>query len=154
MSEQEAGLTLSVTATQDAVTVPQLCAMVETMEDYWKRGYRNLRHGDCVGGDAVFHCIGRALGFHIIVHPPENASKRAFMRGDFSHHPMPYLIRNDVIARKADDVLAAPKTMDEEQRSGTWATIRYAWHHGKAVQVCYPDGYYAYRHRMHARGQR
>jgi hypothetical protein len=37
-------------------------------------------------------------------------------------------------------LLAVPKGMIEELRSGTWSTIRRAKKHGINVVICWPDG--------------
>lgn len=56
------------------------------------------------------------------------------------HPAKPPLERNRDIVDSCDVLLACPKTMDEEQRSGTWATIRYARKVGRPVVIFWPDG--------------
>jgi predicted Rossmann fold nucleotide-binding protein DprA/Smf involved in DNA uptake len=56
-------------------------------------------------------------------------------------HPiMKALARNKVIASRCDHLLATPATSEEQQRSGTWATIRYARKRRKPVTIIDPDG--------------
>lgn len=38
-----------------------------------------------------------------------------------------YMARNDALVDGADLLLAFPRSMQEELRSGTWATVRRAW---------------------------
>lgn len=86
-----------------------------------------FHHGDCVGGDEEAHEIALALGFRIVVHPPLNRSKRAFCTGAFQVlKPKSYITRNHDIVDVCRLLIAAPKTEEEELRSGTWATVRYA----------------------------
>lgn len=58
---------------------------------------------------------------------------------DEKREPLPYLARNCVIVDEADILLACPKG-PEEQRSGTWATVRYARKQNKRIVIVYPDG--------------
>lgn len=98
---------------------------------------REFHHGDCVGADAEAHAIVRRLApkCDIIIHPPDIDAKRAFCPPDKLHRPRPYLIRNRAIVFCCDAIAAAPKTMTEELRSGTWSTIRYARKAGKPVHL-------------------
>jgi hypothetical protein len=106
-------------------------------------------HGDCIGADADFHYIvSRRLqvGDKIVIHPPVDPSKRAFMdRILFKCKvevlvPKPYLERNHDIVDAADFMIATPGEREEQLRSGTWATIRYAKKRGVPLRIIYPDG--------------
>lgn len=87
-----------------------------------------FHHGDCVGADAQADSIARSAGFRVVVHPPTNDAKRAFRArpGDAVREPRPYLVRNVDIVDETGFLVAAPKSAEEELRSGTWATVRYA----------------------------
>lgn len=50
----------------------------------------------------------------------------------------PPLKRNYDIVDACDILLAAPRTLTEELRSGTWATIRYARKTGKKYLILAP----------------
>lgn len=56
------------------------------------------------------------------------------------HAPTPPLIRNQIIARRCDRLIATPAGEEEEMRSGTWATVRYARKAGKRVTIITPSG--------------
>lgn len=103
-----------------------------------------LHHGDCVGADAEAHDIAsgkNGAGLRIIVHPPDNPSKRAFCEGyDEIRSAAPYLTRNGHIVAEADELLAAPESGWERQRSGTWATVRRARKKGIPILIVAPDG--------------
>jgi hypothetical protein len=86
-----------------------------------------FHHGDCIGADAEAHYIAADFNIPIIIHPPTNSVARAFCIGaTIELPPKDYLTRNHDIVDCCDILLAAPKTAREEQRSGTWATVRYA----------------------------
>lgn len=99
-----------------------------------------FRHGDCIGADKDAHALARSAGYRIIVHPPDSDRKRAWCQGDEIWPMKPYLIRNHDIVDNSDRVVACPKLVYEELRSGTWATIRYARKLGRPLYVVWPDG--------------
>lgn len=74
-------------------------------------------HGAAVGADTQAAVIAEQVGFTIIAIPAG---------GD-------PLARNREIVALCNVLIAAPKRDEEEQRSGTWATIRYARHAGIPV---------------------
>ena len=99
-----------------------------------------FHHGDCVGADAEAHHIAFVYGADIVVHPPTNTSKMANCKNATRLPPKPYIERNHDIVDAVDVVVAAPGERDEQLRSGTWATIRYARKQGKQVYILFPDG--------------
>jgi hypothetical protein len=139
---------ISVTSTQRGMTSAQL----DTAWFLLSRVHAvKLHHGDCVGGDEEFHQMALAQRevrkscglpyMAITIHPPSNPEKRAFCEGyDEVRKAFPYLVRNHHIVDESDLLIAAPRTANEELRSGTWATARYAWKLGKPVIIINPDG--------------
>jgi hypothetical protein len=86
-----------------------------------------FHHGDCIGADEEAHYIALELGLRIVIHPPLNDSKRAFCKlATLVLEPKDYIPRNHDIVDASEVLIAAPKTYEEELRSGTWATVRYA----------------------------
>lgn len=87
-----------------------------------------VHHGDCVGADADFHDICQQFdsSIKIVIHPPIDSKLRAYKHGSITHRERPYLDRNQDIVNACDILIACPKDTVEEQRSGTWFTIRYA----------------------------
>jgi hypothetical protein len=123
------------TGTQRGMTEAQKERIADFLAPYdW------LHHGDCVGADAEAHEIARGLGLKIVGHPPMIETKRAFCPCDYILPPQHYPVRNAVIADACDELLAAPGGMQEQLRSGTWATVRYARRHRRLVTIIYPDG--------------
>ena len=102
-----------------------------------------FRHGDCVGADAEAHICIRVMNgrqTRSIAHPPVDEKFRAFTDSDVILRPFPYIERNHHIVDMSDLMLACPQTFEEEQRSGTWATVRYARKEECPVYVIQPDG--------------
>ena len=99
-----------------------------------------FHHGDCVGADAEAHAIVRSCVpcCVIILHPPENQSKRAWCDADVSMRSKPYLERNHDIVDSCHNVVACPGQATEVLRSGTWATIRYARKQAKQLVIFLP----------------
>jgi len=97
-------------------------------------------HGDCIGADSEFHsCVKKYTDADIVIHPPENNSKRAYCKEGLILSEKPYLTRNKDIV-DASDVLFATPAGAEVLRSGTWSTIRYAKKKNVPVVIIYPDG--------------
>ena len=92
-----------------------------------------FHHGDCVGADAEAHDMAARLGCRIVIHPCTLRAQRAFKKGDTVFPPLPPLERNKIIVDQCEVLCAAPATDEEELRSGTWATIRYARRIGRQV---------------------
>ncbi len=99
-----------------------------------------FHHGDCVGADAEAHDIARDLMYHIVGHPPDDDKARAFKEFDDSWDVKPYLTRNREMVDACDVLIATPKGLEEELRSGTWATIRYAKKTHTNIVIIYPPG--------------
>lgn len=108
--------------------------------------YTTFHHGDCLGADTAAHAIAVKLGYRVVIHPPVDQRYRAFMQGHEVRTADDYLVRNHHIVDESDWMVAAPSTMNEQQRSGTWATIRYAVQQECPIAICYPDGSTALQH--------
>ena len=94
-----------------------------------------LHHGDCIGGDRYADLIAKRHHIKTIIHPPALKKHRAWCTGAYFIHPMKrYLDRNKDIVNCSNILIAMPKDIEnEELRSGTWSTIRYA--RKKGIQV-------------------
>ena len=124
------------TGTREGMTTQQMGHLASLL----KHG-KVLHHGDCVGADAQAHNIAQGLGYtEIILHPPKHNIWQAFCKGALEILPArPYLERNHDIVDACDTLIAAPKQEQEQQRSGTWATIRYARKVGRRVVILRPS---------------
>lgn len=130
--------TIGFTRTQEGMTDAQKLALRKLLDG----GAGEFHHGDCVGADSEAHDIADECGYSIILHPPTNHSKRAW-RENPGHMMRPvraYLDRNKDIVMETSSLIAAPLEEKEQQRSGTWATVRFARKIGKPVFLILPDG--------------
>ncbi len=130
---------LAFTGTQAGMTGPQRARFRGLM-----RALRpaTFHHGDCVGADAEAHddVVGTT---RVHIHPCTISDKRAWKGQAFViEAPAPPLERNRVMVDVSEALVATPKGMIEELRSGTWATIRYARKQKKPVHICWPNGTY------------
>lgn len=103
-------------------------------------GVHEVHLGDCIGADKDAHHIACIVGAKTIGHVPDIKNKRAYCIYDEERKPLPYLDRNRNIVDESDVLVATPKSRDEETRSGTWYTIRYARKQGKRIYIVFPDG--------------
>lgn len=100
-----------------------------------------VHHGDCVVADQVCHNIAVSLGISTYIHPPDNDYKRAFCSPYTGiSEPKSYLRRNKDIIDSCEYLIAVPNTFEEQLRSGTWSTVRYAAKKNKPIMIINPDG--------------
>lgn len=107
-----------------------------------------LHHGACFGADAeAVEIIGRMRegGWvcRIVAHPGDRgalSSQPSLAASDEVLPCRPMLERNRHIVDASGSMIACPAEMQEEQRSGTWATIRYARKRKKDIAIVWPDG--------------
>lgn len=129
-------LRVGFTGTQRGMTRSQRFLIYNLLTSH----YGEFHHGDCIGSDAQAHDLAAEVGFQVIIHPPENPAKRAWKKSRQILPPRPYLDRNHDIVDSSAILLATPGEMHQEQRSGTWATIRYARKSNKKTIILFPDG--------------
>lgn len=103
-----------------------------------------LHHGCCIGADRDAHLIAVEYGIDMVLHPPLDPKKEASLPlgsgAVMIWERKPYLDRNQDIVDETAALIATPKGYEEELRSGTWATIRYAKKRGKPILLILPDG--------------
>ncbi len=129
---------IGITGTRHSLTAAQKRGLAGLLCD---RGVEELHHGDCVGADAFAHALAMLLEIRVVIHPPEDDLFRAFCKGAAaSWYNRPFLERNRNIVDSCDRLIALPNTEKEVQRSGTWATYRYAKKQDKSRVILYPSG--------------
>lgn len=100
--------------------------------------------GDCVGGDVeIAQLLHRYKGlvWVLYAHPCDLTAQRAYFdKYDLEDPALPPLKRNRVMVDLSTNLYAFPSSFHEVQRSGTWATIRYAYRRGKMTTIINPDG--------------
>jgi hypothetical protein len=129
---------IGFTGTQLGMTDAQKATLRKLLDG----GGGEIHHGDSIGADAEAHNIADECGHAIIIHPPTNHSKRAWC--EVPRHMMqpekPYPNRNRDIVNETTSLIATPAEPEEQLRSGTWSTVRFAKKQGKPVFVILPDG--------------
>lgn len=98
-------------------------------------------HGGCVGADVEFGKMATELDIWIEVYPSNIPEKVGTYHADWEHLP-PWspLSRNRVMVTRASILIATPGEAREIERSGTWATIRYARQLKRERYIIYPIG--------------
>lgn len=122
MRELGLDMIIGFTGTRKGMTERQKAHLWEYLDRYCDE----FHHGDCIGADAEAHDIAWDLGIRVVIHPCDLETQRAYKIGSVTLPVKPPLERNKDIVEACELLLAAPSTTEEELRSGTWATIRYA----------------------------
>lgn len=99
-----------------------------------------LVHGGCVGADECAAVMAHEIGYTTIEYPSNIEAQRTAFKSTVSHAPMPPLDRNPLIVSNAQVLVACPRGFEEERRSGTWATVRYARRSCVPIVFIWPDG--------------
>lgn len=97
-------------------------------------------HGDCIGADAEAHDIAEELGLEIWIRPCFISQKRAYKKGKLLADPEDPIARNHKMVDESHALIGCPKSEQQELRSGTWSTIRYAKKCGSLRWLVHPDG--------------
>lgn len=140
MTHDEQVHTLGFTGTREGFTIPQgqmVQAVLTRMQP------KRVVHGGAAGADTEFHDMTRLMlpNTEVVVRPARAGTWANLADGMVTVHPprLP-LDRNVDIVADSDVLVATPKDMAEERRSGTWATVRHARREGKRIVVVWPDG--------------
>ena len=133
---------IGFTGTLEGLTKSQASSFLELVSIL---NISEFEHGDAIGADQESHNIildNKLLNSEkIFKRPCTISNKRAFTKeGIILENPIAPLKRNHKIVDDVDILIACPKGFEEELRSGTWATIRYANKIKKEVYIIFPDG--------------
>lgn len=135
------GTNIGFTGSRKGMTVKQILVLTDLFKELKPSTFH---HGDCIGADQYAHSAAINQGLIVVVHPPVNPKARAWCKpGWYGGHillPKEYIERNHDIVDACDILIATPRSDQEEQRSGTWATVRYARKVGKEIFIVCPDG--------------
>lgn len=147
---------IAVTATRSGMTPVQLekfSYLVRAL--FFAEGNNEWHDGDCVGGDDQAHRVVDALklefirlgmpGIKTVGHPGDTPRYYASNVFDESWPIANNIVRNHDMVDAVEILIACPGEFEEVQRSGTWATIRYAKLVMKSGEdlillVIWPDG--------------
>lgn len=101
-----------------------------------------FRHGGAHGADFEAHAIWRELKLPLCQVWPADEKRASIFRGQAKVHVesvMPPLERNVEIVKRSKFLIAAPHSEQEEQRSGTWATIRQGLKLNMPILIIWPE---------------
>lgn len=102
-----------------------------------------LRHGAAYGADRETHALWREYELPLADVWPADEKSAALFRGQnrvIVHPVMPPLDRNVEMVKRSSFIVGAPHTNQEEQRSGTWHTLRRALANKVPTLIVWPDG--------------
>lgn len=99
-----------------------------------------LHHGECVGADTDANWLARASGIQTVGHPPLDQRFRSVCTVDEQREAKGYLERDRDIVDESSFLIATPKEATEQEKGGTWYTVRYARSQGRPVLIVWPDG--------------
>lgn len=132
---------IAFTGTRKGMTDKQKVEVIRFFESNSPKKIKFVRHGGCDGSDDDFHEIAQDY-CNIVVHPGNQQQKEKYMNKPnvTVMEVKPFLVRNRDMVDKIEWVLATPRGFEEELRSGTWMTIRYALKQNKIVHIIFPNG--------------
>lgn len=133
-------MVIGFTGTRQGMTEPQKEALLELLQKY---NPTEVHHGDCIGADSQFHDLISANfpQCKIVIHPPDKDFARAHRGGELVVRldTKDFLVRNRDIVDSCEVLMACPKEPEHEvNRSGTWATVRYARKIGRIINIIRP----------------
>ena len=141
---------LGFTGTRKGLTVAQINALSAVL---FALQPDEIHHGNAHGADTEFSilarttsagCKGRGangVGPFQVSHPCNIKSQQADCNWpDREELPKSPLTRNWDIVNACELLIACPAGTQEELRSGTWATVRYARRTNRPLVILYADG--------------
>lgn len=131
---------LAFTGSKDHITLKQLTVLHQTFRSLRDKGYLWMHNGDCITSDFEAAKVWGKLKGKVMLHPPVNSKYRAFFQADIICEPREYIVRDHHMVDLSRRLIATPQTFEEQIRSGTWATIRYARKLRLKITIIYPDG--------------
>jgi hypothetical protein len=136
---------IGFTGTSKGMTLSQKAEVRRKLICFKAEGATRFHHGLCIGGDEQAAQIAKELGYYVIAHPgysPRNPTNTLY-RSDFNDNDevrpeKPFIVRDKDIVDETDRLIGAPLTKEEQVRSGTWTTLRYAKKKGKIRDIIDP----------------
>lgn len=144
-ASSQSGIPIAIgfTGTQHGCLQKQLETLGGMLGHAFAAGIEWMENGDCIGADGQAGRLWKGLGLKISLRPCDMPKKRSFLPCDAASSPKPPLVRNRDIVDNCGILIATPGKPYEEQRSGTWATIRYARKLKRPIIIIWPDGSYS-----------
>lgn len=99
-----------------------------------------FHHGCAIGADAQAHRTAEQIvGLQIHLHRPIQPFQMEPGLTGVEWPPKPFLKRNRLLVRCVRLLIGAPHGPDE-QRSGSWSTLRFARRIGRPIVILWPNG--------------
>lgn len=131
---------LGFTGTQSGRTPEQIKAWDKIFNNNIFMEVESVIHGMCHGVDTEINEFYLKNTDVQIIGYPGTHEQSISMKVHKQQPIQPFLSRNKNIVENCDWLIAFPKLMYEELRSGTWATIRYARKQNRQHLIIYPNG--------------
>lgn len=132
-------INIGITGTRKGANKVQQIAISQKL-----KGVSHFHHGCAVGVDIKAAQMAHNSGIYVVGHPGMDVHGNVRSNiTNFDNHteePLPFLQRNRIIVDASNLMLAVPKDMQEERRSGTWYTVRYCRTVNKPLIILWPDG--------------
>jgi len=159
-------LKLAFTGTRAGLKPMQFAKLTHVLQAVTtSQGEVEWHDGDCIGADKEAHDIIMQIKrdwatrtptrtLRMIGHPGNMDSFRAGSVFDELRDPKDNIERNHDMVDESEVLVACPAGMDEERRSGTWSTIRYAQSKIKGgadmvIMFVWPDGTLTWKGKHH-----
>lgn len=131
---------VAFTGTRRGLTLAQHATLMTVLAELHAPGAQ-IHLGDCVGADAEAHRIATEIGYFRYGHPGDTGELRANLDYESLAPPTDPLDRNRRMVALGQILVACPGQDHEIQRSGTWATVRYARDRDLPIIFVWPDGH-------------
>lgn len=139
------GKKVGFTGTSKGASEYQLRGLEERLKELKEDGFDEFHHGLCIGADEQAAEIAKKLGYRIVAHPgfskknPDSLLYRSeFTGNDEVLTAKPHIDRDHDIVDSVAHMLATPLQREEQTRSGTWTTVRYARKQNRPTDVILP----------------
>lgn len=135
-------MNVGFTGTQKGMTVKQAAGVTALLKLFRAAttDTPQFHFGWCIGADDEAAMIAGNLGYTLIAHPGNDRSKRGGIAPSVALGECPNLTRNGNIVHMTNVLIAAPLLNQEEQRSGTWSTVRRARKALRPIFTVWPSG--------------
>ena len=129
---------IGITGTRSGMSDHQKQVVARFLQNSWIEG-AEFHHGDCVGVDVEAAEIAKSLGYTVIAHPGPGGELCAGHESDEVRPNYSHFKRNRNIVDETDFLIVVPMQNEWQSKGGTWYTHDYAFKHGKALVIFYPE---------------
>jgi hypothetical protein len=138
------GKKLGFTGTNRGMGSSQKTELEALLKKLKEEGFDEFHHGLCIGADEQAAILAKSLGYRVVARPglahdPTNMKYRSDWAGsDETLEAKPFVDRDHDIVDVSERLIATPLTRQEQLRSGTWTTVRYARKVGRIIDLVLP----------------